>query len=288
MKVKFDSKLYKFHDDHYRNLKREIVKRGHEIVEQDADFLVIADEEYNPESSGVPEAKCIWIGHSFDAKGACLNSPEALAKLEKNADYLFVYSKWYQDWLGERIKTKSFITGMTKLDGLSVEKDWKKPVILYAPTFNEELSSEPLMEPHYDRLRQIGELIVRPHPAMGKDSIDPDDAMKRATVVISDYSSVGFEAIALNIPTVFINHLKHKSYKTFPPDEYITNQARKAAMIAENFIQVLAAVLRFISEPKHLEVERLHYSELLNQKFFTGSAVHAVQIMELIHAGRIV
>ena len=277
MKVVFNCGLYDFHRDYYVNIAEELERRGH-IVDfskdryiEDADFTITADEAQI--SMG---GKCMWIGHSFDAKGAMWNDPHYLDILKENADYAFVYSEGYKKWLSKYFDKPIYITGMAKLDNLFGSHGDK---ILYAPTFDDTLSADYVLGEALHVLEKMGDVIIRRHPALYDNNITLDDALKMSKIVISGYSSVGMESIVLNKPTILVNNPCRVEYKTFPPDDYICNRARKAAITVDSFKELLKAINVYKKNPRYLEKEREHYGRILC-KYQGVAAKKTVDIME--------
>ena len=237
MRIAFNLSIHNdFFLDDYRNIIKEAQKRGHttEIVKQpgEYDFTISADEAM--QSLG---GKNVWIGHGFEAKTASLCNERSRQNLINHSDYIFVYSEYYKDFISKYYNKPIFVTGMAKLDGLfNIEKDHK--TVLYAPTFNEELSADTILGDKIEQLSNITELIIRRHPFMSgfrSNEISHHDALKKASVVISDYSSIGMEALVLEIPTILVNNPKHSTYPWFPSEDYICNMARKATIKINNY-----------------------------------------------------
>ena len=145
---------------------------------------------------------------------------------------------------------------MPKLDNLfNVKKE--KPVILYAPTWNKDLTS--LDKVNVERLKQYGEVIFRGHPAFHNNQYTLDEALAKSTIVISDYSSVGLESIVLNIPTIMFesNTWKGKRY------EHISNDAMEAAICVTTQEGLEEAIQKYILDLTYLEEKRLKHSNIL-------------------------
>lgn len=279
MKVVFNCNLYKFHKFYYTNIANELLRRGHKIEFayddkiRKADFTITADE-YQKSLGG----KCVWIGHSFDAKGAMWNDPLYLGHLQDNSDYAFVYSKEYKDMLSKYYTKPIFISGMAKLDGL-FKIDRKDICILYAPTFNKELSADTIIHGNINNLSNFGELIIRRHPAFHNNPTPAFEPFKKATIVISDYSSMGMESIVLNIPTILVENPDKDSYKTFPKPDYICNRARRASIEVSGMSGIVNAIEKYLSEPNHLEKERISYGKELCE-YQDKSAKRTVDLLE--------
>lgn len=287
MKVVFNCGLYEFHRDYYENIARELLRRGHEVEFsegtkfKDADFTIIADEA----QKGLG-GKVIWIGHSFDAKGAMWNNPKGFRELDKHADYAFVYSESYKDVLSEYFKKPIHITGMAKLDGLFGKHG---DSVLYAPTFDEELSADLILGEYVEKI--VGEifesnnLITRRHPAHWPVGLNYKDCFTASSIVISDYSSSGMEAIVLDKPTILVNNSHRFQYKSFPPDNYICNRARNAAIRVNDEKELKEAIKIYRENPSYLSKERRKYGNLLCE--YRGVATErTVDVLEELYEYR--
>ena len=279
MKVIFNCGSYSFHRDYYENIAKELAKRGHKFeflkegFIEDADFTITADEAQI--SMG---GKVVWIGHSFDAKGAMWNNPYYLSHLQENSDYAFVYSEEYKRTLEKYYTKPIYVSGMAKLDGLfNVPKN--QFYILYAPTFNKELSADNVLHDDIYELSKFGEVLVRKHPAFTDNKLTLEECLRKASVVISDYSSAGMEAIVLNIPTILVRNPEKSSYKTFPDDHYVCNRARKATVEISNIYELTEAVRRYKNNAHYLEKERSFYGKELCE-YQDVSAKRTVDLLE--------
>ena len=83
--------------------------------------------------------------------------------------------------------------------------------------------------------------------------------MKKSSIVISDYSSVGLDSIVLNIPTIIFEseEFKNKRY------DHISNDALEATICVDTQDGLMKAIERYISEPEYLEKERIKHSNIL-------------------------
>lgn len=279
MKVVFNCSSYSFHRDYYENIAKELIRRGHivqflkEGYDKDADFTITADEAQK--SMG---GKCVWIGHSFDAKGAMWNDPFYLNHLQKNTDIAFVYSEEYEKILSKHYTKPIYVSGMAKLDGLFGARK-THDCILYAPTFNKELSADNITRGHLRDLADLGEVMIRKHPAFTDNELSLYDCLKKATIVISDYSSVGMESIVLNLPTILVKSPDKNAYKTFPKEEYICNRARAATIEVDDMNGLINAVKTYIDNPYYLGQERLHYGRILSE-YQNSASKRTVDLLE--------
>ena len=279
MKVIFNCNLYKFHKFFYKNIADELKRRNHDFEfvyddeRREADFTIIADE-YQKSLGG----KSVWIGHGFDAKGAMINDPYYLGHLQENADYVFAYSEEYKNVLKKYITKPIYVAGMAKLDGLfNIKRD--KMCILYAPTFNKELSADTIITDGLNTLSSFGELIIRRHPAFEENPTTSYEPLKKASIIISDYSSIGMEGIILNIPTILVNNPDKDFYKTFPDKDYICNRARVASIEVNNLYEIGQAIEKYKLIPTYLKDERIKYGKILCE-YQNKSAKRTVDLLE--------
>lgn len=130
-------------------------------------------------------------------------------------DYVFVSGPLWRDKMIKQglPEKKILINGFTKLDPLfqdknSLKNNDSKIHVLYAPTHNAKevtgnhVSSYPRFNTYLKEIPADVELINSYHPANNSREITLD-LFKSADVVISDCSSVLYEAWALGIPVVF-------------------------------------------------------------------------------------
>lgn len=257
MEVVFNCFFYDFHKDYCYNIADELKKRGHRAIISskhknypNADFTIQPDEIYT--RTGAKTG--IWIGHGMDAKDIYFRK-DLQEKIKQNADYLFVYSEAYKKHF-KGLGIPTYVVGMPRLDKLfNIKK--KETLILHAPTHDSHLKSKI----NKKELEKYGKVISIPHPSeINDEKIKSIELLKKATIVISDYSSVGLEAIALNIPTILIENKRIKLKK-----DYLPNQARNAAVrINDRFERKLKeAIETYLEDPKYLEEERLAYSKEL-------------------------
>jgi CDP-glycerol glycerophosphotransferase (TagB/SpsB family) len=195
-------------------------------------------------------------------------------ELKKNSDFVFVPSLSWVAW-ADRFSLPVYVVGMPKLDSLfSAAK--AEATILYAPTWNPDLTSEGVVD--VGRLAQYGRVIDRRHPSVETRAVmNSTEALRRATIVISDYSSVGLEAITLNIPTILVeNEIWGRTQS-----EHISQQARAAALRVYSQAEIERAIEVYLTDPSYLSDERMKYSRLLCD-YQGESAARAVDVLEEI------
>jgi hypothetical protein len=259
MKVIFNCKHYDFHKDYCLNIHNELIQRGYTSI-------ISTTEEYYPDADFTiqPDEACknqgglgIWINHAFPfiPHNKFYLEENFIKDLTNHSDYIFTFSKAWDEW-HSHYNLPIEVVGMPKLDNLfNAEK--KSTTILYAPTWNKDLTS--LDKVNIKKLEQYGNVIFRGHPAFHNNEYSLDEALKLATIVISDYSSVGLESIVVNIPTIMFesNIWKGKRY------DHISNDAMEAAICVDNQKDLETSVQYYINNPTYLEDKRLKHSNIL-------------------------
>jgi hypothetical protein len=173
-----------------------ILEEDRNAFHTDADFTIQPDEACL-RMGGIG----IWINHAFPfiPQNEFYLSEEFIGELNRNSDYIFTFSdEWVENQ--KHYGLPIFNVGMPKLDNFNKIQNVEFN-ILYVPTWNEELTSYRVID--RNMLESKGNLIYRGHPAFNSSEISLMESLSIADVVITDYSSVGLESIALNIPTIF-------------------------------------------------------------------------------------
>lgn len=170
--------------------------------------------EYKPDCINVSffyeekQNKDIFISHGLADK----NWRDA--HFVKDYDYICVSGKlWKEKMIGQGIPSeKILVNGYSKLDPLFNNKDKKQRIdnmvlVLFAPTHNiiedsENISIYNKIDICFEEIPNNIEIIKSWHPANDWNNMTYDQLLL-ADVVISDCSSVIYEAWALDIPVVF-------------------------------------------------------------------------------------
>ena len=283
MKVVFGCYIYKFHEDYCRDIAEEVHARGGKAIickdrrtHKDANFTIQPDEAY-PRLGG----KGVWINHAFPVipqNSFYLEKPFKKA-LRKNSDYIFTFSNAWKDW-HKQFELPVYVVGMPKLDKLfNTEK--KENTIFYAPTGNwkKGVTSDGVVD--VSALKKYGDVVYKQHPAVKKraddKNIKTEQALQNASIVISDYSSVGIESIVLNIPTILVDNSKWDNDK----NNHISSTARNAAIRVKTQEEIEQAIQTYIDNPHYLEEERKEYSQQLCD-YQGASAKRTVDVLEAL------
>jgi hypothetical protein len=259
MKVIFNCKHHDFHKDYCINIHDELLKRGHEsVISTDEAYYADADFTIQPDEACKRQGGLgIWINHAFPfiPHNKFYLESNFINDLTNHSDYIFTFSEKWKEW-HSHYNLPIEVVGMPKLDNLfNVKKE--NTVILYAPTWNKDLTS--LDKVNIENLKQYGEVIFRGHPAFHNNEYTLDEALSKATIVISDYSSVGLESIVLNIPTIMFESDNWKGLRY----DHISNDAMEAASCVTTQQELETAIEKYISTPTYLEKERKIHSKIL-------------------------
>lgn len=260
IKVIFNCSIFEFHKDYCYNISKELIKRGHiSIIESNKDaFYPDADFTIQPDEACLRMGgRGIWINHAFPfiPQNEFYLSTGFVNELNRNSDYIFTFS---EEWVKNQkhYGLPIFNVGMPKLDGFNKTKT-KGFNILYAPTWNEELTSDRVIDKNM--LVSKGNLICRGHPAFNKSEIPLMEALAISDIIITDYSSVGLESIVLNIPTIFYINERYGSN-----GDHISNKAMEAGICVRNNDELEKAIETYRNNPSFLSIKRDEYSKILS------------------------
>ncbi len=261
MKIIHNCSIFSFHKQYCLNIHQELLDRGHKsIIEtsgkryKNVDFTIQPDE--NSTKLG---GTGIWIGHALPVipQNKFYLENKFYSDLHKNSNYIFTFSDEWKDW--HKIHNlPTYNVGIPKLDNLFGKISGG--CILFAPTHHKKPNVYSANKVNVKRLYNFGyDVIERGHPAYHNNKISLLDSLKQSSIVISDYSSIGLEAIILNIPTILIGDKKWRDSKY----NHISARAEKAAIRVYNHDDLEKAIEIYQSNPNYLEEERIKYSKLL-------------------------
>lgn len=249
------------------------------------DATIIADvyASYGLKHTG----KIINVGHGLISKGWFYTDGISVRR-ENFIDLSLVPGQWHKDILSKNIFHPIEVTGFVKSDLVFGEKTPTKDelldfydipkenkVILYAPTFNMELSSIPcLKEKITEVIEENTVLLIKLHGMTGSsyvemyknlasdnkkvifiDDIDLSSAMVMADVMISDVSSAFVEFLLLNKPVIIYRNPEEVNYPGYNEDD-IEYKVREATIVVENIDQLKLAVKLSLLNPAELEDKR--------------------------------
>ncbi len=253
--------------------------------------------------------KLVHVGHGILSKGQYYTDTE-IARREQQADLVCVPGRYHKNIM-EKIITKPVIaTGMAKLDKLfsgelskeNVLKKYGLPedfrYIIYAPTFNDELSSIPyigstiyeiipddktflLIKLHgstNSKYKKMFSEMPNFHPNViyvDDDEIDITPFLILSDIMISDVSSAMIEFAALDKPLILFNNPDWKDYKNFNPTD-IEYQVRDMAIETTSIGEIKRAI-KIYSIDKNIKSDlRKHYTDLLLENKKSGDAAEKI------------
>lgn len=229
------------------------------------------------------------VGHGLLSKGIYFTGNKVVQR-ENVVDLICVPGEFHRQRLlnSGKIFTDVAVTGYPKLDRLlsgnypsrealmqQAGLDPSRKLILYAPTFNMELSAIPIL---WTRIRHLVKpdryLMIKLHGATPEefkavhkhlaetyeairyvDDADITPYLHIADVMISDVSSAFMEFIALDKPVVLFNNPNQKEYSGYDPrdPEYAW---RDVGFQVNNFQQLTEAVDRSLVDPGEFSERR--------------------------------
>lgn len=269
------------------------------------DVTIVADACH----SMIPQLRqVINVGHGMICKGAFYTDKPQVRR-ENISEMLLVPGPWHKERLRENVFIPIVITGFIKSDQLfgpdAVSRkefckkqhiDPDKKIILFAPTYNPELSAIPCVE---DKIADLADndttLLIKLHNlttehwkqmysdlAARNPNIhyltdnDYSGMMNAADLLVSDVSSIFIEFILLDKPVVLFDNPKMNQFELYDPTEieYLTRDAAVSVDCADEMIH---AVKNELSHPGRLSAKRREYAEKLDYKRDGKSAQRATQ-----------
>lgn len=212
------------------------------------------------------------VGHGTISKGYYFTD-SVWTERENWVDLLCVPGAYAAERFMSLLRTRVVATGMPKLDPVfsgrhsrealcrQLQIDPATRIVLYAPTFNEDLSSVYLFADRFPELAGPDRtLLIKLHGSTRGDTIaayrahaeatsgvvfvdDPNIApsLGGADVMISDVSSVFMEFMALDKPVILFDHPNMQRYHGYNPDD-IEHAWRDLATRANSFDTAKAAL----------------------------------------------
>lgn len=257
-----------------------------------ADVILIADSVYDwIDDCG----KIVNVGHGILSKGQYYLDTE-LARREEKADLVCVPGEYHKKVLQEVISTPIAVTGMAKLDDLfnsaisraNVEKSLgllkgKRKYILFAPTFNEELSAIPFVKDKINTVIPEGDysLLIKLHGSTKNEyklmyeqlakrdsrvipvkGLDLTPLIILADIMISDISSAIMEFASMDKPLILFNSPDQYKYKNYNQTG-IEYKFRDLGIEVSDLNGIKEAVKRSILSPDEFSFKRVEYTNLL-------------------------
>ncbi len=269
--------------------------------------------------STIPQLRhIINVGHGMICKGA-FYTDSPIIRRENLSEIMLVPGPWHKRRLAPNVFIPIITTGFIKSDQLfgpqavsrkdfcaSLGIDPAKKIVLFAPTYNPELSTIPCVR---EKIAKIAtperELLIKLHNvtddcwkelyqrmAQAYPNIhyltDTDYAgmMHAADLMISDVSSIYIEFLLLDKPLVLFNNPDMKHFIFYRPDE-IEYQARGAARQVDTVEELCKAVTEELADPGRLSAKRKQYIPALDYGRDGKSARRAGQAILDWYSGKI-
>ncbi|MFH1196288.1 MAG: glycoside hydrolase family 99-like domain-containing protein [bacterium] len=282
------------------------------VLKNFGEQLYINPQEYEPDITIIADScyefvqncgKVVHVGHGILSKGQYYTDTD-LARREESADLVCVPGEFHKKIMNKIITKPVVATGMAKLDGLfseNINRKWvlgkyKFPddykYILFAPTFNDELSAIPYA---LDRINEVIPddktfLLVKLHGSTKKeymemyrqlfkkdarviyiDELDITPFMAVADIMISDVSSAMMEFAALDKPLILFNNPDWKKYKYYNPSD-MEFKWRDIGIQVTNLEEMKKAVERSLVYPEEFKQKRKYYTDQILANKYSGNA----------------
>jgi CDP-glycerol glycerophosphotransferase (TagB/SpsB family)/glycosyltransferase involved in cell wall biosynthesis len=286
------------------------------IIEQAGVPIHSTPQEFNPDLTFIADSVYPWVegcgqlvhvGHGVLSKGQYYTDTPT-ARREESADLICVPGKHHQAIMRRIISKPVVATGMCKLDDLfsgkinraSVLKQFGLPedyrYVLFAPTFNDELSAIPFVQDRIGQVLPDGKtlLIIKLHPStkpeykdmyralpsrdkrvIFADELDITPFLALCDVMISDVSSAMMEFAALDKPIILFNNPNWTSYANYNPAD-IEFQWRDIGVQVANLDEMKEAVALCLQDPGLHADKRKKYTDLLFANKRDGSAAERI------------
>lgn len=239
--------------------------------------------------------RIVNVGHGMISKG-CFYTRRPLVRRENMADLICVPGPWHRDILAESVSSAIEVTGFIKADGLFGPKAFSRErfcsehgippdekIILFAPTYNEELSAIPCVKTRVGELASPGvHLVIKLHGmtdqrwvriyrdlAASRPNIhflpvshDLTRAMAAADIMISDVSSAFVEFMLLDRPIVLFENPRFREFVHYDPED-IEYQVRDACALTRSWDELRAEVRHALAHPEALSAVRTAYAHKL-------------------------
>jgi UDP-N-acetylglucosamine 2-epimerase len=241
--------------------------------------------------------RIVNIGHGLLSKGQYFTDREIVLR-ENQSDLLCVPGSYHRDRLlaSGKVTIPVAATGFPKLDALFnpagpdrsqlmrlAGLDPQKRVVLYAPTFNMELSAIPILWMRIAELADEDTLLLiklhgstlpefkQAHRELAQrhenvyyiEDLDIAPYLKLADVLVSDVSSAFMEFIALDKPIVLFNNPNVTSYVNYDPRDIEYSWRSEIGIEANSMEEVCTGVKRSFELPAEFGEARNRRAEQL-------------------------
>lgn len=231
------------------------------------------------------------ICHNLTSKG-CFFTSRPIIRRENLADLICVPGALHQQALQENVFVPIVPTGFITADSLFdptahpremfCERcgiDPRSKIILFAPTFNDELSAMPLVRERIFELATPGTHLViklhgmtdehwvrmyrhgaegNPHATYIHD-LGVTSCLKAADVLVSDISSVYVEYLLLDRPILLLDNPRKVEFQHYDPDD-IEYRLRDACVVVQGFEELRIKLGQALQGMDELSAKRREYA----------------------------
>lgn len=262
----------------------------------------ITFDEHNRRIAGLN----VFINHGIPISPQAdyyLHNPrkEYKKNLCANMDYIFTFNEVHCNYYKEFTGIPTIDTGFTVLDSLLKPRTERfvDKIILFAPTHYSRTNVSCDSRINKATLKQFCKskgytLITKAHPLNIKfnkktgDDDEPNsstwDVLKKACMIITDYSTLGYSALAVDIPTIFIDspYWNAQKHKYTHPMELMTESVRNAAIRCISQADVHAGITKYIENNDLLSEERNNIKYKISSKIGDASKKFVDELEKII------
>jgi len=288
------------------------------ILREYESTVLIAPNKFDPEITFIADAVYDWVsdcgklvnvGHGILSKGLYYTDTE-MARRDEAADLVCVPGSYHKEVMSHIISKPVVATGMAKLDDLfngnidaiAIKNELglsnsEHKVVLYAPTFNSELSAIPVIEESIAELTKIDPnliVLIKLHGttaeawkkvyyelAQKNDRIiyiteaDITPLLLLADVMVSDVSSAVMEFAALDKPVILVNNPLRFKYKHHDENS-VEYKFRDLGAEVKNSQEMIDAVTEAFTTPEKYSDNRVKYTNILVGNKHSGDAAKSI------------
>ena len=268
-----------------------------EILKQNFDFdykIIKSPYQYKPDLTFVADfsyhyveglGKIVNVGHGTISKGWFF-SKEKISRRENCADLICVPGEIHKNILKKNVNSEIKITGLSKLDPIfnnqinksdiikKMELDPEQKTVVFAPTFNKELSLIPHLKKNLrEYIPNYLNLIIKLHGAAPDkwkkrfyeisqnnentyycEDLDITESLVAGDVLLTDVSSVAYEFSALDKPVILFDSPTQREYPNYNP-ESIEYKYRKVGEQINDPDRIQEAIFKLLLKD-HISKER--------------------------------
>ncbi|MFC2170744.1 CDP-glycerol glycerophosphotransferase family protein [Calditrichota bacterium] len=275
------------------------------------DITVLADADFG---DFFWDGRIVNINHGLICKGTFYTRATTVQR-ENRADLICTPGEYHASILKQVLKNRVLATGFSKFDPIgkgeltreSARQDLglaeEDKVVLFAPTYNQELSAVPVVTDGIRDLIKLGyKVLVKLHGMAPKawfelydilalldtniehiKNQDITSSLMAADVVISDVSSAFMEAMALGRPVILVNNPNQHTFHSYDPED-IEYKWRDVGLEVNSTEEMIQAVERSFAFPEEKESKREYYGPQLvgpiDGRAAERAAIATLQIME--------